>query len=136
VVPAEQSSFTAHRSIAGNLAGDRCDQHCVASPAVAQPEIALLKIEEMPVDWALSSTNGVSNLTKNTQFERENGKSLRRILEIFPLFGDARRRLARSALRGVGRSKATEISSQKSADACLRFGGKAEVARTSHDVGD
>jgi hypothetical protein len=74
------------------------------SQAVTQPSIALLKIEESPVDSALSSTNGVSNLAKNTQPERENGKSLWRILEIFPFFGDARRRLARSALRGVGRS--------------------------------
>jgi hypothetical protein len=90
--------------------------------------MALLKIEERPVDLALSSTNGVSNLPENTQPERENGKSLRRILEIFPFFGDARWRLARSALRGVGRStirlKATEISSQKSADACLRSEAK------------
>jgi hypothetical protein len=68
---------------------------------------------KVPAKCGILQVCALSLYSKIQQPVREIGESLWRILEIFPFLGDASRRRARSALRGVGRSLFKETALTK-----------------------
>jgi hypothetical protein len=72
--------------IAGNLRGDRCDQHCVASQPVRRLEILPSAMAEMPANGGLLRFRNRSPGSQFGHFGSEIADSLRRTFEIFPFF--------------------------------------------------
>jgi hypothetical protein len=91
-MPESQNSLQ-NSLLAGNWRGDRRDQHCVASQAVAQPQIVYSEIREEPAKLGLFQISSPSLHPKFLQSKRENVDSLRLRIEIFPFLGDGGRRL-------------------------------------------
>src|ERR1700737_5111406 len=74
--------------LAGNLPGDGCDQHCVASQPVLGIEILPRATPEMPANGGLLRIGGQSPGSGFGPFGNEIADSLRPHPGIFPFSGD------------------------------------------------
>src|SRR5712664_2058438 len=84
----EIAKFPVKFPVAGNLRGDGCDRHCVASQPVRCSEILPSTMLEMPANGGLLQIGGPSPDSKFRYFQGQIADSLRRISEIFPFLGD------------------------------------------------
>src|ERR1700730_10105095 len=88
----------------GNLLGDWCDQHCVASQPVRRLETLPPVTSEMPANGGLLRIGYRSPGSEIGRCGSEIADSLRRIFEIFPFSGDSdRRRFDRDCVTGNSR---------------------------------
>jgi hypothetical protein len=78
--------------LAGNLRGDGCDQHCVASQPVRRSEKLPLILAERPANGGLLHICGQSPDSDFGHSQSKIADSLRRTLGKFPFLGDCGRR--------------------------------------------
>jgi hypothetical protein len=102
-VPKSRNSLL-NSLIAGNLTGDRCDQHSVASQAVPRSDKSPRELAESPANGGLLQFGIRSPGSQTREMRGQFVESLRPLPRIFPFSGDWRWRQGSMATARRGRS--------------------------------